>query len=72
MPGFESHFGAFVVAGRGAYAACGVAVDGKPFDIQHSASDAFERLFRTSYSEFEAVALYLVCVKAAYGISGAE
>ena len=50
-PGFESHFGTFVVAGGSAYAACPVAVDGKPLNVQRSAPDAFEGLFRTSASK---------------------
>ena len=62
-PGFESHFGTFVVAGGSAYAACPVAVDGKPLDVQRSAPDAFEGFFRTSDAEFKAVSLYLVRIE---------
>ena len=71
-PGFESHFGTFVVAGGSAYAACPVAVAGKPLAVQRSAPDAFEGLFRTSDAEFKAVSLSLVRIEAADGISGAE
>ena len=51
---------------------CPVAVDGNPLNVQRSAPDAFEGLFRTSDAEFKAVSLYLVRIEAADGISGAE
>ena len=43
MAGVERHLGAFVVAGGGAYATQGIAIDGEAVDVDLATSDAFVR-----------------------------
>ena len=53
---FKCDFRAFVVAGRSAHSALGIAINGQSLDVQHSATDALVRLSGTTNAERKRVA----------------
>ena len=67
--GGERHLGALVVAGGGADATEGIAVDGQAGDVEHAATDAFVGLALAADAERQGVAHELVGIEAADAVA---
>ncbi len=67
--GLEGHLRALVVAGGGADASLGVAVDGQSGDVEHASADAFVGFALAADAEGERVADELVGIEAADAVA---